>query len=376
MITIEQALAHILDACPSLGTEEVAAEHTVGRVLRQQVVAPTHYPPFDRVMMDGYAVRAADLEHTDVLPVRGESAAGADRSIDLEPGTCVEAMTGAPLPRGADAVVMVEQTRRDGDLVTFEAPVREGQHYAPAGEEAHAGDVLLKPGDVITPVGVATAASAGHARLTVSRQPSVAAVSTGNELVDVDTEPGPNQIRDTNALTLAAQARANGLTQVRRLRARDTMESLEATLDDALAEDIVIISGGVSMGRYDLVPKALQSRKVEQVFHRVLQKPGKPLWFGKRGEPWLHLALTTFRAIENRLALVRSTNTGVSAFVDPAGRLSAHTSVDHVELLAHDVPLMEGGTVYRAVGDVLGWGALLWAAVIGLTSWRRGRRRS
>ena len=284
MITIEQALAHILDACPSLGTEEVAAEHTVGRVLRQQVVAPTHYPPFDRVMMDGYAVRAADLEHTDVLPVRGESAAGADRSIDLEPGTCVEAMTGAPLPRGADAVVMVEQTRRDGDLVTFEAPVREGQHYAPAGEEAHAGDVLLKPGDVITPVGVATAASAGHARLTVSRQPSVAAVSTGNELVDVDTEPGPNQIRDTNALTLAAQARANGLTQVRRLRARDTMESLEATLDDALAEDIVIISGGVSMGRYDLVPKALQSRKVEQVFHRVLQKPGKPLWFGKRGD--------------------------------------------------------------------------------------------
>jgi len=99
-------------------------------------------------------------------------------------------------------------------------------------------------------------------------------------------------------------------------------------------------------------------------------------WFGKRGEPWLHLALTTFRAIENRLALVRSTNTGVSAFVDPAGRLSAHTSVDHVEVLAHDVPLMEGGTVYRTVGDVLGWGALLWLGALGLVGWRRDRRRS
>ncbi len=284
MISIEEALAHILDACPSLGTEEVSAEHAVGRVLQQQVVAPTHYPPFDRVMMDGYALRAADLENTNVLPVRGESAAGTHHNIECEPGTCAEAMTGAPLPRGADSVVMVEQTHRDGDLVTFEAPVRKGQHFAPAGEEAREGDVLLKPGDVITPVGVATAASAGHARLTVSRQPSVAAVSTGNELVDVDVEPGPNQIRDTNALTLAAQARANGLTQVRRLRARDTFESLEATLDEALAEDIVIISGGVSMGRYDLVPKALQSRGVEQIFHRVLQKPGKPLWFGKRGD--------------------------------------------------------------------------------------------
>jgi len=284
MISIEAALAHILDACPSLDSETVAVEEAVGRVLRQAVVAPTDYPPFDRVMMDGYAVRAADLEGNDTLPVRGESAAGAHEAVELLPGTCAGAMTGAPLPRGADAVVMVEQTRREGDLVTFEAPVRRGQHFAPTGEEARKGAVLLEPGDVITPVGVATAASAGHARLSVSRLPSLAAVSTGNELVDVDTEPGPNQIRDTNALTLASQALAHGLTAVRRLRARDTLEDLDSTLTDALTDDIVIISGGVSMGRYDLVPRALESQGVEQIFHRVLQKPGKPLWFGKRGD--------------------------------------------------------------------------------------------
>ena len=284
MISIEQALAHILDACPSLGSEEVPVAGAVGRVLRQEVVAPTHYPPFDRVMMDGYALRAADLEDGNPLPVLGEAAAGTHDDLELRPGTCAEVMTGAPLPRGADAVVKVEETHRDGDTVTFEEPVRKGQHFAPVGEEARQGDLLLRPGDVITPVGVATAASAGHAHLTISRLPSLAAVSTGNELVDVDSEPGPNQIRDTNALTLASQALAHGLTRVRRLRARDTLEDLEKTLADALAEDIVIISGGVSMGRYDLVPRSLESQGVEKIFHRVLQKPGKPLWFGRRGD--------------------------------------------------------------------------------------------
>ncbi len=284
MISIEEALDHILDACPALGDEEVPVEDAVGRVLRQDVVAPTHYPPFDRVMMDGYAMRAADLQGNDVLPVRGEVAAGTQDRLQLEPGACAEVMTGAPLPRGADAVVMVEQTHRDGDRVTFTEPVRSGQHFAPAGEEARQGDTLLRPGDVLTAVGVATAASAGHARLKVSALPSLTAVSTGDELVDVDQQPGPGQIRDTNALTLAAQAHAHGLTRVRRLRARDTLESLDEVLDQALASDIVILSGGVSMGRYDLVPKALASHGVDQIFHRVLQKPGKPLWFGKRGD--------------------------------------------------------------------------------------------
>lgn len=284
MISIEEAMAHILDACPTLGTEEVQVEDAVGRVLREEVVAPTDYPPFDRVMMDGFALRAADLEHNAALPVRGEVAAGTRDVFQLQPGTCAEVMTGAPLPQGADSVVMVEQTRREAGWITFSESVRVGQHFAPAGEEARKGDTLLRDGDVITAVGVATAASAGHARVKVSRLPSLTAVSTGNELVDVDQQPGPGQIRDTNALTLAAQARAHGLTQVRRLRARDTLESLDAVLDEALASDIVILSGGVSMGRYDLVPKALQSHGVEQIFHRVLQKPGKPLWFGRRGD--------------------------------------------------------------------------------------------
>jgi molybdopterin molybdotransferase len=282
MISIEEALTHIIDACPTLDAETIPAQDAVGRVLRQEIVAPTDYPPFDRVMMDGYALRVADLQGNAALPLHGEVAAGTDEKLQLRPGSCAEVMTGAPLPLGADAVVKVEQTERKNGWITFNERVREGQHFAPAGEEAHRGDVLLRPGDVISAVSVATAASAGHAQLKVSRQPSLVAVSTGNELVDVDRQPGPNQIRDTNSLTLAAQATAHGLTHVRRRRARDTLKSLQAVLDDALTEDIVILSGGVSMGRYDLVPKALESRGVEQVFHRVLQKPGKPLWFGRR----------------------------------------------------------------------------------------------
>ncbi len=283
MIPVEQAIGHVLAACPDLPSEEVPLDQAVGRVLREAIAAPHDFPPFHRVMMDGYAVRAADLAATDTLPLFGESAAGTAEEVELRPGSCVQVMTGGPLPAGADAVVPVEQTRRDGDRITFDAPVRDGQHFAPRGEEAVIGDPLLPPGTVLGAVGVATVGASGRARVEVTRRPSLAIVSTGDELVEVDATPGPHQIRDTNSWSLLAQARAEGLTDVARLHARDDEADLRRVLGEALQRDIVVISGGVSMGKYDLVPGALAELGVEQVFHRVLQKPGKPLWFGTRG---------------------------------------------------------------------------------------------
>lgn len=284
MIPVEQAIGHVLSACPRLPAEEVSLDAAVGRVLREEITAPHDFPPFHRVMMDGYAARAEDLSATATLPLVGESAAGTADEVVLVPGSCVQVMTGGPLPAGADAVVPVEQTSREGDQITFGAPVRSGQHFAPRGEEAVEGDALLAPGIVLGPVGVATVGASGRARVSVSRLPSLAVVSTGDELVDVDATPGRHQIRDTNSWSLLAQARTEGLDDVVRLHARDDEGELRRILGDALQRDIVVISGGVSMGKYDLVPGVLADLGVEQVFHRVFQKPGKPLWFGTRGK--------------------------------------------------------------------------------------------
>jgi molybdopterin molybdotransferase len=283
VLPVAEAIARILACSPELEPAPVPLDRAIGRVLREDVTAPHDYPPFHRVMMDGYAVVAADLDDRDTLPLHGESAAGTSAAPSLRPGTCVQVMTGAPLPVGADAVVMVEQTERVGDGVRFGAPVRAGQHYAVRGEEAREGQVIAAAGTVITPVTVSTLAHAGRAQVLCSRQPSLAIVTTGDELVPVDAEPGPNQIRDTNSWSLASQAFIEGLTDVRRLHAMDDEADLAATLTDAMTADIVVISGGVSMGKYDLVPGALQALGVEQVFHRVYSKPGKPVWFGRRG---------------------------------------------------------------------------------------------
>ncbi len=284
MIPIEQALDHVLAAAPRLPAEQVPLDRAIGRVLRESLEAPHDFPAFDRVMMDGFAVRADDLSSTDTLPLIGESAAGTTDRVELTPGSCVQVMTGGPLPVGADAVVKVEQTTRDGDLISFGSPVRAGQHFAPRGEEARAGDTLLSPGCVLGPVGIANVGASGRAQVWVSRLPSLAVVSTGDELVPVNSTPERHQIRDTNSWALAAQARAEGLTDVVRLHARDDADELRDVLGQALEHDLVVISGGVSMGKYDLVPGTLAELGVEQVFHKVFQKPGKPLWFGTRGQ--------------------------------------------------------------------------------------------
>jgi len=312
VLPVSDAIDRILNACPTLSSTSVPIEHSIGRVLREEIAAPNDFPPFPRVMMDGYAVRTDDLTATNILPLRGEAAAGGVAQ-PLQSGTCVQVMTGARLPQGADAVVMVEETERVGDGVRFRGAVLKNQHFAPQGEEARRGDVVVPLGTIITPVTVATLAHAGRTQVQVARQPKLAIVSTGDELVPVDQEPLHNQIRDSNSWSLTAQALADGLTEVRRLYAPDDHGKLRATLADALVDDIVVISGGVSAGKYDLVPKILEELEVEEIFHKVFSKPGKPVWFGRRndtlvfGAPGNPLATVVTFHVYVRAAIARMT---------------------------------------------------------------------
>jgi molybdopterin molybdotransferase len=283
MITIDQALEQVLEACPdTLGNVVIPIHRAVGRVLVDALTTSTPHPGFDKVMMDGYAVSAAEVRAGVTLLRIGECPAGAPKSPPVKSGTCVEVMTGGPLPPGATAVVPVEQTTRSGDAIHFAAQVKAGQHVAMEGSSTRQGEVILPAGSVVTPIGIAALAAEGRSLVRVRRNPSLAVVTTGDELVPIDHEPGPHQIRDSNGVSLATQALCLGLDKITSFRASDDPIQLRDTLEEALSRDLVVVAGGVSRGKYDRVPETLEDLGVQCRFHKVLQKPGKPLWFGTR----------------------------------------------------------------------------------------------
>ncbi len=283
MITIDQALEEVLGACPdTLGNVVVPIHRAVGRVLTEAVTTSSPHPGFDKVMMDGYAVRASEVRAGVTLLRIGECPAGAVHAPPVKSGTCVEVMTGGPLPPGANAVIPVEQTTRSGDAIHFVAQVKAGQHVAREGSSTRQGEMILPAGSIVTPIGIAALASEGRSLVRVRRNPSLAIVTTGDELVPVDCKPGPNQIRDSNGVSLATQALCLGLEKITTYRASDDPGQLRDTLEEALSRDLVVVAGGVSRGKYDLVPDTLEGLGVQCRFHKVLQKPGKPLWFGTR----------------------------------------------------------------------------------------------
>jgi len=259
--------------------ERVALAETPGRVLAEDLTADRDAPPFDRSMRDGYAVRAADLPGT--LAVIGEVRAGSLFHGSVGEREAVEIMTGAPVPAGADAVVMVEHSdRRDGS-VEIGRGAETGQNICKQGSEARAGDVVLRAGLRIDYSHVALAASIGRTRLKVFHRPEVAIVSTGDEIVAVESTPEPFQIRNSNAASLAAQiARAGGIPRHLPI-VRDTLASTCQALEWAFESDLVLISGGVSAGKYDVVEPALASLGAEFFFDRVAIQPGQPLVFGR-----------------------------------------------------------------------------------------------
>ena len=275
-VSPERALELVLQHVPAPGRSACPVEQALGRVLAEQVLAPVDYPAFDRAMMDGFAVRATDAG-TSVI-VAGEASAGhATRSV-VEPGRCVEIMTGAPCPAGTEAVVPVETTTREGDRVRLPDGIRPGRHVQTRGQICTQGARILEPSTLITPLALGVLVSFGRSEVSVYDRPRVGVISTGDELVEGAADPRLGQIRDSNGPMLAALAREAGVADVRRLHALDTQQSLDQTLAAVRDCEVVVLTGGVSMGRYDLVPRMVQATGAEPVFHKVTQQPGKPLF--------------------------------------------------------------------------------------------------
>jgi molybdopterin molybdotransferase len=286
MITVDQALSIVLDHVEPLGVETVALEEAYRRILAEAVHADMDLPPFDRARMDGYALRAADVIAVPArLQVIGEIAAGAKFDKELKAGEAVKIFTGAPVPDGADAVQKVEVTRAHGNTVEILESVTTGQFITPHASEIAAGETVAEAGREIGAGEMAALASFGYASVRVARRPRVAVLSTGSELVDVSTKPSAAQIRNSNTYTLAAYAERAGAVVDMLPTVEDTPEATrDALIRAADNRNIVITSGGVSMGDYDLVKAALKEIGAEIYFDKVIIRPGKPIVFARRGE--------------------------------------------------------------------------------------------
>jgi molybdopterin molybdotransferase len=279
-LTFDQARLCVLATVqPCMETEPVALANAADRVLAEEICADRDYPPFPRSARDGFAVRAADLPGE--LHVIGEVRAGGIFLGQVGPGEAVEIMTGAPVPEGADAVVMVEHATRHGGHVRIERSAKPGDNFNPRGVEARQGDPVLAPGKRIGYAESALLAMVGRTEVMVFRRPRVAILPTGDEIVEFDEQPGPHQIRNSNAVSLAVQvARAGGIPEILPI-ARDNPESTRTQIARGLAADLLLLSGGVSAGKYDIVENVLAGFGAEFFFDRVLIQPGQPLVFGR-----------------------------------------------------------------------------------------------
>jgi len=274
--------ARILQSRPA-ATETVTLADASGRVLASALAADRDQPPFARSTRDGFACRAAEASSHEFLNLAGATRAGEAAGGPLPPHAAWEIMTGAPVPAGADAVVMVEHVDVVGQRVRLLPPRKAsaGDNIVPQGAQARAGDELLAAGELITFSQIALAAECGEAMLEVFRRPRVAILATGDELVPVEATPGPGQIRNSNAPMLAALVQAAGGEPWVLPAAADTAESLDAALAEAASADMLLISGGVSAGKFDLVEPALSRMGAEFHFTGVRIQPGKPLVFGE-----------------------------------------------------------------------------------------------
>jgi molybdopterin molybdotransferase len=286
VIPVEQALEIVLAHTPVLPPEEVDLAEAVGRVLAEDVRSDVEMPPFDRAAMDGYAVRSADVTAAPVtLRVVGQVRAGQVPDRQIGPGEAIQIMTGAPVPVGADAVQPVEKTRAlaDGRVEILDA-VEPGAHIAPRGSEGRVGDQVLRRGDTVDPAAVAVLAAVGKARLRVGRRPTVSVLVTGDELVDVWDTPTRGRIRNSNGHAVLAQARWAGADARSLGVVPDQADRIAQAVRTGFESDVLIVSGGVSEGAFDLVEDVLSRFDVGLLFTKVAIKPGAPLVFGRRGD--------------------------------------------------------------------------------------------
>tara|TARA_Y100001951_G_scaffold48650_1_gene38341 strand:+ start:210 stop:1382 length:1173 start_codon:yes stop_codon:yes gene_type:complete len=282
MISVEAAMEAVLDLVTPLETEEIALRAANGRVLSQPVMAQRSQPPFAASSMDGYALRRAEVEPDAMFKVVGEAAAGHGYTGTLRAGQAIRIFTGAPIPDGADFVVIQEDVTRRGNLITLGHRIDDKDNIRPAGGDFTQGEELTAP-RILRPADVALLAAMNVARVPVTRKPAIAILATGDELVQPGESPGPDQIIASNSYGLAAMFEGAG-AEVRMLPiARDTAASLKQAFALARGADLIVTIGGASVGDHDLIAPVAAELGMEQAFYKVAMRPGKPLMAGKIG---------------------------------------------------------------------------------------------
>lgn len=318
MIPISEAIDIITRETTPLGHEPVELSNLAGRVLAEDIIADTDLPPFDRSQMDGYAVIAADTKNVPVkLKIVGESAAGRGWHHELKKGEAVRIMTGAPVPAGADAVQKIEVTGETGDRVEIREPTEQGRFIVTKGAEIKKGQTVISSGEVVTENMIAVLAAFGYAEAQVARKPKVAILSTGSEIVNIEATPGTDQIRNSNSAMLRAFAEKCGAATTTLPIAGDDIGDLKKQIGEATkSSDMLVMTGGVSVGKYDLTKAALLELGAGIFFEKVRLKPGKPtvfarlddkLVFGLPGNP-VSVAATFFLFVRRALLQMQGAN--------------------------------------------------------------------
>ncbi len=307
MLTVKEALTAILQEVRPLWVTSRPLGDALGLVLAEKVISDIDSPPFDKALMDGFAVRSTDiLDGKATLKLVEEVTAGQVPSKQIEAGETTQIMTGAPIPAGSDAVVRVEDSDIDPESRTVHVatsrPVTRGTNVMFRGASIERGQCVAAAGQWLRPQELGALAEFGKSEVVVHRRPRVAVLATGDELVPIAETPGPGQIRNSNETMLAAQIRRAGADPVPLGIARDNRDHLRKRIDAGLQSDMLLLSGGVSAGKLDLVPSELQTAGVRQVFHKVRVKPGQPVWFGVFDRPDNESAVGSWQSADTAAA--------------------------------------------------------------------------
>ena len=285
MISFEEALKQVIESAHTIGTETIAFENSLNRILAEDIVSDIDMPPFDKSAMDGYACRQEDLQNE--LEVIEVIPAGHWPEKEVGRNQCSKIMTGAPLPKGTDTVIMIEQVMKIADNKIVFTGENTKSNMCPIGDDVKIGDVVLKKGTLIYAKHIPVLASVGAVKVKVFKQPRVAVVSTGNELVEPGVKPGLSQIRNSNGYQLVCQVKELGMPAIYAGIAKDDFEATKAIFEKAIAEsDVLIMSGAVSVGDYDFVPDVLKQSGFDIHFHGVSVKPGKRTLFATYENKW------------------------------------------------------------------------------------------
>jgi len=286
MNSVEHAIQIVRDSVKSFsGTEVISLKNAIGRTLSKGVASPLNLPSFRQSAMDGYALNLHDSDSYEVI---GEVKAGDPIDITLKPGQASRIFTGARVPNSANSIVIQEKVSREGDQLKLEAEPKTGDFIRNIGEQIAKGSIPLDKGHTINPSSLGLLKSLGIQEVEVVKNMKAAIIVTGNELVESGKDLKEGQIYESNSAVIEAALKAKGIQEINQITVRDNLEDTISKLRTALDEnDLVLLSGGISVGEYDFVGQALKALEVEELFYKVLQKPGKPLFFGKRGETYV-----------------------------------------------------------------------------------------